>query len=94
MDKKEDKSQRHLFLDHIFGTVFTLLHLSLAYLGGNVVISHVINIFSPNHVLTTEAPYVACGLLVVVLGILGSYGALHFMFVGIDLERFFPGYWN
>lgn len=95
MNKKENKSTKsYLFLDHIFGAVFSLFHLSMAYLGGTLVIEHVIDIFSPNHVLTTEAPCIAAGLLVVVLGLIGSYGALHFMFVGTRLERFFPGYWS
>ncbi|WP_056985395.1 hypothetical protein [Lactobacillus amylovorus] len=95
MNQKENKSaKKHLFLDHIFGAVFTSLHLFLAYLGGTLVIQHLINMFLPNHVITTEAPCVAGGLLVVVLGIFGSYGALHYMFLQTKLKKFFPGYWN
>lgn len=94
MDKKEDKSKRNLVLDHVFGTAFTLLHLSLAYLGGTLIIQHFINMFLPNHVVSTEVPCVVGGLLVVILGIFGSYGALHNMFLGTKLERIFPGYWG
>jgi hypothetical protein len=95
MNQKENKSaKKHLFLDHIFGAVFTSFHLFLGYLGGTLVIQHLINMFLPNHVITTEAPCVAGGLLVVVLGILGSYGALHYMFLQTKLKKFFPGYWN
>lgn len=95
MNTKRYKSVKtHLFCDHIFGAIFTLLHISLAYLGGNVVLNHVINVFSPNCVLTIEAPCIAGGILVVVLGIFGSYGALYFVFHGTKLERVFPGYWG
>ena len=95
MNQKENKSaKKHLFLDHIFGAVFSWFFLFLAYLGGTLVIQHLINMFLPNHVITTDAPCVAGGLLVVVLGIFGSYSALHYMFLQTKLEKFFPGYWN
>lgn len=95
MNPKENKSaKKHLFFDHIFGAIFILLHLSLTYLGGMLVIQHFINVFLPNHVVSTEAPCIAGALLVVVLGLIGSYGALHFMFIGTRLEQFFPGYWS
>ena len=96
MNKRKEKStlKRHLYSTHIFGAVFALLHLSLAYLGGILTIKHIINMFLPNHMLTTEAPCVAAGLLVVVLGIFGSYGSLHYMFLGTRFAKVFPGYWN
>lgn len=96
MTKKEDRSavKKHLLLDHVFGTFFALLHLFLAYLGGTLVIHHFINMFLPNHLITAEIPCVAGGLLVVVLGIFGSYGALHYMFLETKLEKIFPGYWS
>lgn len=96
-NKKEEQTEltgkeQHYYFDHILGAIFTVLHLSLAYLGGVVVIRHFINMFTPNHVLTAEAPAVAGGLLVVALAIFGAYSALHYLFINTRLEKLFPGY--
>lgn len=98
-NKKEEQTEstgkeQHYYFDLILGAIFTVLHLSLAYLGGVVVIQHFINMFTPNHVLTTEAPAVVGGLLVVALAIFGAYGALHYLFINTRLEKLFPGYWK
>ena len=96
MIKQRDNAikKKHIRLERIFGVITTVLHLFFAYWGGMLVYWHFTDLFSSAHVASAEWPFIACGLMVIFLGIFGAYGALHFAFINTRLESILPGYWK
>ena len=94
ISRKKRKELKHFRRERVLGIVLTIPHLFFAFWGGMLAFRHFTFLFQPTHVATTECPLIAAGLLVVVLGIFGAYGALHFVFEKTRFEHFFPGYWN
>lgn len=94
ISREKRKELKHFRRERVLGIVLTIPHLFFAFWGGMLAFRHFTFLFQPTHVATTECPLIAAGLLVVVLGIFGAYGALHFVFEKTRFEHFFPGYWN
>ncbi|MDB6253024.1 hypothetical protein [Lactobacillus amylovorus] len=94
ISRKKRKELKHFRRERVLGIVLTIPHLFFAFWGGMFAFQHFTFLFQTTHVATTECPLIAAGLLVVVLGIFGAYGALHFVFEKTRFEHFFPGYWN
>ncbi len=94
ISRKKRKELKHFRRERVLGIVLTIPQLFFAFWGGMLAFRHFTFLFQPTHVATTECPLIAAGLLVVVLGIFGAYGALHFVFKKTRFEHFFPGYWN
>ena len=94
ISREKRKELKHFRRERVLGIVLTIPHLFFAFWGGMFAFQHFTFLFQTTHVATTECPLIAAGLLVVVLGIFGAYGALHFVFEKTRFEHFFPGYWN
>ena len=94
ISREKRKELKHFRRERVLGIVLTIPHLFFAFWGGMLAFRHFTFLFQPTHVATTECPLIAAGLLVVILGIFGAYGALHFVFEKTRFEHFFPGYWN
>lgn len=96
MIQKHDEALRkkHLYWQRFWGVIATILNLFFAFIGGKLFALHVGYLFLPTHVVSTECPYIVSGILLIVCGLLGAYGALYFVFQKTKLKDLFPGYWK